>query len=560
MNVFDDGDGFDGGNVVDRELRDRLHQRAQMIAPDVVSARETVHSRVGRRRRARTLGLVGALTLAVVVPVALAGGGFVEAGQWVRRTIDRVADRPPVAVVQATADLVPLLYPTWVPDGLELVDAGYFPEGAPPDSNPSFHLIASDPTGRLRVKIDRWTEASGYTGFVGAPGGTQVTADGLARPFVFPMVPVIPRKAGEHEQTVGWQQDDSVVVATVLGAAPESEIRALAVQVVAQVEEVPGGAIRLRPGTALTRVRYAQFDVNGQEAFRALKFTGSDTEGTGRLTVTVTRRDPDRMGYDDLLRSLFPSPADMSPTTVRVGGASAKQFVYGSGKVVGGDIRWRDGTLDLAIDGSFPASVGDSATILRRIARGLRVRDAAGYERATGPVRTSSPELARGGVPIATGVTAGMRWTVDYTVVADPSLSALRDAVRHASVLMRLRIRGGQELFVSGMSVSSTLQLHGYEMLERGVGDHPFQLAAPGGRTLIAVVVRPGTTALRVDGPPGFAAVTLPARLSASAQVAVAAGLLPAMPPGTTELRFSGLDAAGRTTWSVTRPAASVVR
>ena len=500
------------------------------------------------------------LTLAVVVPVAVGGGGLVEAGQWVRRTADRVANRRPVEVVQATADLVPMLYPSWVPAGLELVDAGYFPEGAPPDSNPSFQLVASDATGRLRAKIDRWTDASGYTGFVGAPGGARVTVDGVARPFVFPTMPVIPRKAGEHELTVGWQHDDSVVVATVLGAAPESEIRALAVQVVSHVEEVPGGAMRLRPGTALTRVRYAQFDVNGYEAFRALKFTGSDAADIRRVTVVVTRRDPDRMGYDDQLRSMFPSPADMSPTTVRVGGALAKQFVYVSGKVVGGDIRWRDGTLDVAIDGSFPASVGDPAAILLRIARGLRVRDAAGYERATGPVRTSSPELASGGVPIATGTTDGIRWTVDYTVVSDPSLGTLRDAVRHASVFMRLRIRGGQELFVSGMSVSSTLQSHGHEMLERGLGDQPFQLAAPGGRTLIAAVVRPGTTAIRVDGPPGFVPVTLPARLSATVNVSVAAGLLPTMPRGTTAVRVSGLDSEGRTTWTVTRPAASVVR
>ena len=316
---------------------------------------------VGRRRRVRRLGFAGALTLAVVVPVAVGGGGLVEAGQWVRRTADRVANRRPVEVVQATADLVPMLYPSWAPAGLELVDAGYFPEGAPPDSNPSFHLVASDATGRLRAKIDRWTDASGYTGFVGAPGGARVTVDGVARPFVFPTMPVIPRKAGEHELTVGWQHDDSVVVATVLGAAPESEIRALAVQAVSHVEEVPGGTMRLR-------------------------------------------------------------------------------------------------------------------------------------------------------------------------------------------------------LFVGGPAVSSTLQLHLSELLERGLGDRPFQLAVPDGRTLIAAVVRPGTTAIRIDGPPGFVPLTLPARLSATVNVSVAAGLLPTMPRGTTAVRVSGLDSEGRTTWTVTRPAASVVR
>lgn len=498
-------DGFDD------MIRTAMKQRAQMIRPDTDAGRRQLKRRIAqltwRRRSAVAFGLATLL----IGSAAVAGGGAVPVAQWARQSLDRVrGKRPDVVAVSVTSGVPAILrrWPTWVPSGMELVDAAGPAGGSGPSVDPGYHLIATDGHGQLRVQLERLPAPTRL------PDGATLASlmvDGIRRSVR--AVPPPPIKLVPLEATTGlaWQGPGGIVQMTVVGPGEKGAkpLVDAGLELARRVQEMPDGSLRLRPGSAFTDVRYAAPGLKGGAALYSMVRFADRSKPRRTMTLQVATGDIVEPVYFDLLSELFPSRV-VAKRKVAVRGATARIATYTNPDgTTGGTIGWERDDLWFVVNSQLLATDGDPATVLLRAAGSVTMPSETEYEAEFRPVTNADSRLAMPtSAAYSGGTTRGVRWSLDHLIVPPlvrPGTTSPADAFTET---LRLRTADGASMFLASPLDTKAAVTTGFAVFDPNseLTNLPLAVRQKDGRAVIAVVLGPGTVSVRF----GRGSVALP--------------------------------------------------
>ena len=440
------------------------------------------------------------LMLAVAVAVAgvLAGpfGGGSAITGWAGRAMDRVTGRVP-SVVIVTGTPFPLRFPTYLPQGMVLRDAGVVQPPVDAPQPRTFRFVATDPSEKVRVWIFRTftrrtdkplpTDPASILATIGTGPNPRVVVRGQDR--------AIPASAGEHTISFGFTTSDGVVSATLVAPGNQATVDTLARSVAAAIEEHPDGTLTLALRTM--RVAFQGFDSTPSPDQR-LRY-GTDKDALASLDITVSLHSQPDDDYSAVVQRLFYPLNQTDPlrSTVMIGGRPAVLNRSSVGERV--DLSWSQGDARITIDLTFSLASDAVSREAVAVARGLRVITTKSFDQHVADIGGGDADFLTGFPQSARGTEQGIAWTLDYVMSyritpGDTTPNLVSEP------FLRLRVNGGHSAKVHGTKTTSNLSRPGPDRAP-GIADTVLNARTTDKRILFAVILGIDTVTLEWDAP-----------------------------------------------------------